>query len=134
MPKDTSGGNNMPAIWTLNSEVGRTGQYPLDPSYTCWPACGEFDCWEVLSDASAGYMTSHLHSPQGAYMPSGDGGGGSNYYFDRPYDDFMYGAVAFTDDGKISISRLDSFDFPESLSHHDIKSWVQDPKITTIAR
>jgi len=90
MPHDYSAvpaNGDMPAIWALNSKIGRTQQYPSNPKDSCWVyGCGEFDMFEVLSTAASEYMKSHIHNGQGAtYTEDGlvYGGGGSGNYFTR---------------------------------------------------
>jgi hypothetical protein len=51
MPTDNSGSMNadMPAIWLLNAQVPRCGQY-VASECSCWTSgCGEFDIFEVLT-------------------------------------------------------------------------------------
>lgn len=130
MPRNTTGTNNcdMPAIWSLNSHIGRTLQYPVKPEYSCWGyGCGEFDIWEVLDKGEEfrDCMTSHLHSYQGSTDKSGPnakGGGGTGDYFKRPVSGAFTGMVCYLSDGTITIQKLpDSFDFPDSLSMDFIK-------------
>lgn len=122
MPKasgsKTSINYDMPAIWALNAKIPRTLQYGKSEC-TCWPDCGELDLFEILSSGSS-KLISHLHSGQGGN--GGRGGGGSQDYFDRPYDSTMKAAVIF--DGKdISIVEVDD-DFGSSLSKSTIQGWL----------
>ncbi|KAF3938435.1 hypothetical protein ABW19_dt0202190 [Dactylella cylindrospora] len=130
MPTDTKnagniyGNSNMPAIWSLNSRIGRTLQYPADPKNSCWNSgCGEFDIWEVLywDTPASQYMTSTLHSAQGSPGNTGKGGGGTCDYFKRPTDSTFIGMVSYLSDGTITIQKLDSFDYPEYITTDDIK-------------
>lgn len=105
---------DMPAIWLLNAKIPRTLQYGK-ADCSCWSTgCGEFDIFEILS-AGSNKLISHLHDGQG---------GGSQDYFERPYDSTMKGAVVFKD-GTISIVVLDdSTSFPSSLSAETVDSWL----------
>ncbi|KAF3919738.1 hypothetical protein ABW20_dc0107492 [Dactylellina cionopaga] len=118
------GNSNMPAIWSLNSLIGRTQQYPAQTSWSCWDSgCGEFDIWEVLYPQSPAceYMTSTLHSAQGN-PGTGKGGGGTCDYFKRPTDSTFTGMVSYLSDGTITIQKLDDdFAFPEYITTDDIK-------------
>ncbi|KAF3092986.1 target of Sbf [Orbilia oligospora] len=118
------GNSNMPAIWSLNSLIGRTQQYPADKNWSCWDSgCGEFDIWEVLYPQAPAceYMTSTLHSAQGN-PGTGKGGGGTCDYFKRPTDTTFTGMVSYLSDGTITIQKLDDdFDFPEYITTDIIK-------------
>lgn len=105
---------DMPAIWLLNAKIPRTLQYGK-ADCSCWSTgCGEFDIFEILS-AGSNKLISHLHNGQG---------GGSQDYFERPYDKTMKGAVIFKD-GSITIVVLDdSTSFPTSLSAETVDSWL----------
>ncbi|KAK6541112.1 target of Sbf, variant 2 [Orbilia ellipsospora] len=121
------GNSNMPAVWSLNSLIGRSLQYPSNPSWSCWNGgCGEFDIWEVLYPTAPAceYMTSTLHSAQGN-PGTGKGGGGTCDYFERPTTGTFTGMVSYLADGTITIKKLDdSFDFPEYITTNDIKSGI----------
>lgn len=133
MPTDTKnagniyGNSNMPAIWSLNSLIGRTQQYPSNKDNSCWDSgCGEFDIFEVLhwDYPASQYMTSTLHTRQGA-GENGKGGGGTCDYFKRPTDFIMKGMVSYTSDGTITIMKLDDdFKFPKYLTNKFIKKNV----------
>lgn len=118
MPEDNTGSDlnrNMPAIWSLNARIPRTAQYGIrDQPCNCWGSgCGEFDLFEVLKGGEQ-YMTSHIHSKQGAI--GGYGGGGSPDYMMRPFNEFIKAAVVFDGAGKAYISILPSdTKFPESF-------------------
>lgn len=117
MPKASDSENfnyDMPAIWLLNAKIPRTLQYGKSEC-SCWSTgCGEFDIFEILS-AGSNKLISHLHDGQG---------GGSQDYFERPYDSTMKGAVVFKD-GTISIVVLDdNTSFPSSLSSSTVDSWT----------
>ncbi|EPS40948.1 hypothetical protein H072_5128 [Dactylellina haptotyla CBS 200.50] len=118
------GNSNMPAIWSLNSLIGRTQQYPSNKDWSCWDSgCGEFDIWEVLYPQAPAceFMTSTLHSAQGN-PGTGKGGGGTCDYFKRPTDGTFTGMVSYLSDGTITIQKLaDDWDFPEYLTTDDIK-------------
>jgi hypothetical protein len=106
---------NMPAIWSLNAKIARTGQYVSDPSCSCWKSGGgEFDIVEVLDPgnqrckSTAHYKDAFGHSD----------------YIKRPVDKFMKLAVVFMD-GAAHIKVLDdNTSFPASLSRADIKKWL----------
>ncbi|KAF3920912.1 hypothetical protein ABW21_db0209107 [Orbilia brochopaga] len=130
MPYNTTGtnNNNMPAIWSLNSLIGRTLQYPVKPDLSCWDqGCGEFDIFEVLDagDEFKDCMTSHLHSFQGSAnkgAPNAKGGGGTGDYFKRPATGTFTGMVSYLNDGSITIQKLDdNFNFPDYLTMDQIK-------------
>ncbi|KAK6336461.1 target of Sbf, variant 2 [Orbilia brochopaga] len=133
MPYNTTGtnNNNMPAVWSLNSDIGRSLQYPSDPKNSCWSqGCGEFDIWEVLDsgDEFKDCMTSHLHSFQGSAdkgAPNAKGGGGTGDYFKRPATGTFTGMVSYLNDGSITIQKLDdNFDFPDYLTMDQIKKKI----------
>lgn len=100
---DNTPDHNMPAIWFLNGKIPRTEQYG---SCSCWPPCGEFDAFEVLTP---GYtqMKATLH---------GNISGGISDYFDRPVDAMMTGAVLFNDNNIIVQVLNDEFDFGDTVS------------------
>lgn len=116
----TSINYDMPAIWALNAKIPRTLQYGKSEC-TCWPDCGELDLFEILSSGSS-KLISHLHSGQGGN--GGRGGGGSQDYFDRPYDSTMKAAVIF-DGSDISIVEVDD-DFGSSLSKSTVDGWLSE--------
>ncbi|GME99489.1 unnamed protein product [[Candida] boidinii] len=126
MPSDSGSSalnGDMPAIWMLNAKIPRTLQYG-DSSCSCWSTgCGELDLFEVLSSGEgADKLISHIHSGQGS-NGSSQGGGGSQYYFDRPYTGTMKAAIIF-DNGNISIVKLDdSTSFDSSISSSVVSSW-----------
>lgn len=127
MPSDGTSGFNadMPAIWLLNAQIPRTLQYG-EATCSCWATgCGEFDVFEVLNSGNS-YLTSHLHSGQGAASGSDAGGGGTTMYFDRPTSSSMKAAVIFSSSDKsITITALDdSTEFPSSLDASTIESWI----------
>ncbi|EWC45151.1 hypothetical protein DRE_06039 [Drechslerella stenobrocha 248] len=134
MPIDNSPGSNsnMPAVWSLNSLIGRTLQYPAKPEWSCWSTgCGEFDIFEVLAGEGefSNAMTSHLHSFQGSPMkgsPNAKGGGGTPDFFKRPVTGTFTGMVSYLSDGAITIQQLDEgFDFPEYLPMDTIKKGMR---------
>ncbi|KAH0544211.1 hypothetical protein FGG08_001656 [Glutinoglossum americanum] len=90
---------DMPAIWMLNAQIGRTLQYGK-PECSCWTTgCGEFDLFEVL-DAGNNRCKSTLHM--------GSHSAGDSNYFQRPTGDCIKAAVLF--DGpsnSVSIQVLD---------------------------
>lgn len=136
MPHDTSSAGtgfngDMPAIWLLNAQIPRTLQYG-NSACSCWSTgCGELDLFEVLNSGND-YLTSHLHSDQGAskrsVMPGSfqrrDGGGGTSDYINRPTTSSMKAAVIFNN-GAISITVLpDSTTFDNGLSNEQVQAWL----------
>ncbi|EGV64173.1 target of Sbf [Yamadazyma tenuis] len=107
---------DMPAIWALNAKIPRTLQYGKS-SCSCWPGCGELDLFEILSQGSS-KLISHLHSDQGS------GGGGSQDYFERPYDSTLKAAVVF-DGTDVTIVEVDD-DFDEVLSSSTVQGWIDE--------
>src|SRR3954449_9905708 len=89
MPSDSSAGGmnaDMPAIWFLNANIGRTLQYGK-PECSCWTTgCGEFDVFEVL-DSGNFRCKSTLHM--------GTHSGGDSNYFQRPTGGCIKAAVLF---------------------------------------
>jgi hypothetical protein len=105
MPSDGSSGFNMdmPSAWLLNGKIGRTAQYPADPTCSCWKSgCGELDLFEVLDSGDA-RCKSTVHNNQG---PTG-AGGGSSYYFPRPVSGSMKAAAIF-DGSQVHVQILDN--------------------------
>ncbi|KAH0550970.1 hypothetical protein GP486_007665 [Trichoglossum hirsutum] len=104
MPNDpgASGMNaDMPAIWILNAQIGRTLQYGKGDC-SCWQTgCGEFDIFEVLDPGD-------FRCKSSLQIGSSHAKGDSNY-FQRPTGGCIKVAVLF--DGpsnSISIQILDS--------------------------
>ena len=95
---------DMPAIWMLNAQIPRTLQYGNEDC-SCWPGCGEFDMFEVLSPGDS-RAKSTLH---------GNKAGGSSDYFSRPQSaPIKVGMVLFDD--SIHVKVLDSnMDFPSTM-------------------
>jgi len=51
--------SDIPAVWSLNAEIPRTGQYVCN----CWPDCGEFDIAEVVQNgATEAYQTLYSYN------------------------------------------------------------------------
>lgn len=114
---------DMPAIWALNAKIPRTLQYGK-AECSCWPECGELDLFEILS-AGSNKLISHLHSGQGSTGGTSErGGGGSQDYFERPYDSPMKAAVIF-DGETISIVEVDD-DFDKVLSKSTVNGWISE--------
>jgi Putative TOS1-like glycosyl hydrolase (DUF2401) len=123
MPSDSGAGGangDMPAIWFLNSQIGRTLQYGK-PECSCWTSgCGEFDVFEVL-DSGDFRCKSTIHIGQGHSA-------GDSNYFTRPTGGTIKAAILF--DGptnSISIQTLDSStDIPGSLTQAQVTAfWNQ---------
>ena len=118
MPLDGNTGFNgdMPALWLLNAQIPRSGQYS---SCSCWATgCGEADIFEVLSPGSTKCKsTFHLND-----------GAGSSDYFDRPVDGYVQvAAVMDGRAGKVSIKVLPSgTDFAAALSDDTVRGWADE--------
>lgn len=133
MPHDSSFttiNQDMPAIWMLNSQIPRTLQYG-SPTCSCWTSgCGEFDIFEVLNTGNT-FLTSHIHSAQGASSSSTvtGGGGGTSNYFARPTSGTMKAAVVITDDAQsMSIIRLDpNTNFDQDITPDVVQGWLNQP-------
>ena len=99
-------GDNMPAIWALNSQIPRTSQYS---SCSCWGSgCGELDVFEILASGDTrAKSTLHGNSPCL---------GGDSDYFDRPTGSTIVLGVIMTN-SNVHITVMDSFDFDLSLIH-----------------
>uniref|UniRef100_A0A060TBZ8 glucan endo-1,3-beta-D-glucosidase n=1 Tax=Blastobotrys adeninivorans TaxID=409370 RepID=A0A060TBZ8_BLAAD len=126
MPSDDSTGFNadMPAIWFLNAQIPRTLQYGKEEC-SCWSSgCGELDVFEVLNSGND-YLTSHIHSSQGASSSGNGGGGGTSDYFERPTSGTLRAAVVFDGDSStVSISKVDGTgSFSDSYSDSDVSGW-----------
>jgi hypothetical protein len=77
---------DMPAIWFLNGQIPRVGQYLPG---NCWASgCGEMDIFEVLANGT-NYLTPTVHA---------EFHGGFNDYFVRPTDVFTKAAILMNDD------------------------------------
>lgn len=111
MPDDGNDilGYNMPAIWFLNAKIPRTQQYG---TCSCWPPCGEFDAFEILTPGFD-MMKATLH---------GNVSGGVSDYIVRPTNGTMKGAVVFNDNNIIIQILDDNYDFPESLSLDEVNA------------
>ena len=111
MPDDgnTEQGYNMPAIWFLNGKIPRTQQYG---KCSCWPSCGEFDAFEVLTPGYAQMKATLL----------GIINGGISDYFERPVNGTMKGAVIFNNNNIVVQALDDDFDFGTSLSLDEISA------------
>lgn len=127
MPSD-SGANtvinsDMPAIWMLNAQIPRTLQYG-NGACSCWSTgCGEFDVFEVLNSGNQ-FLTSHLHTGQGAAALANNGGGGTADYIARPVSGTLKAAVIFAD-SSITITVLDdNTTFDQFLSDDTIAKWI----------
>ncbi|KAI9765122.1 MAG: target of Sbf [Geoglossum simile] len=123
MPSDSGAGGangDMPAIWFLNAQIGRTLQYGK-PECSCWTTgCGEFDVFEVL-DSGNFRCKSTIHVQQSH-------SGGDSNYFTRPTGGPIKVAILF--DGptnSLSIQTLDSSTaIPGSLTQAQVTAmWNQ---------
>lgn len=122
MPMDGDRGFNgdMPAIWALNAAIPRAAQYG---SCSCWPACGEFDFFEVLAKGDDKCKSTVHLAP----------GGGSSDYFPRPTDAHVKAAVVFdADAGGVAIRILPGdADFAKGLDAATVQSWVSSTAPST---
>ncbi|OAA61576.1 hypothetical protein ISF_05655 [Cordyceps fumosorosea ARSEF 2679] len=117
MPLDGDRGFNgdMPAIWALNARVPRTAQYN---KCSCWPACGEFDFFEVLARGDDKCKST-------VHLAAGAGAGGSSDYFRRPTDAFVKGAVVFSAESGVSVRLLPKgTDFAKGLDAKAVEGWL----------
>ncbi|KAF5101923.1 hypothetical protein D0Z00_000578 [Geotrichum galactomycetum] len=127
MPSDTGStaviNGDMPAIWMLNAQIPRTLQYG-NGACSCWSTgCGEFDIFEVLNSGNQ-FLTSHLHSGQGAAALSNNGGGGTSDYVARPVSGTLKAAVIFAD-ASITLTVLDDkTTFDQFLSDDAMAKWI----------
>jgi len=140
-PSDGKTGFNMdmPAVWMLNAQIPRTLMYPAHKQWSCWPKCGELDCFETLSAEAKEYMVATIHNAQGS-KPDGSGGimgggMGCTNWFKRPMKDgeTFIGVVSLNCDGTVAISQIDSFDWPESLDQSTIDSYNKNPVVKPLA-
>ena len=127
MPSD-AGSNavingDMPAIWMLNAQIPRTLQYG-NGACSCWSTgCGEFDIFEVLNSGNE-FLTSHLHTGQGAASLANNGGGGTADYIARPVSGTLKAAVIFAD-ASITLTVLDDdTTFDSFLSDDAMAKWI----------
>ena len=120
MPDDgnTQQGYNMPAIWFLNGKVPRTQQYG---NCSCWPPCGEFDAFEVLTPTFDQMKATLL----------GLINGGISDYFERPVTGTLKGVVLFSNNNIVVQTLPDDFDFDTSLSLQQITA-ISDSTAGTI--
>ena len=88
-PSATGTNADMPAIWMLNAQVPRTGQY-VSAGCSCWTSgCGEFDIFEVLTTGSD-KAKSTMHGNDAS------GNAGDSDYFNRPTSGTMKLSVTFS--------------------------------------
>lgn len=111
MPDDGNDvqGYNMPAIWFLNAKIPRTKQYA---GCSCWPPCGEFDAFEVLTpgfDMTKATLLGNIN-------------GGISDYINRPVNGTMKGAVLFNDNDVVVQVLDDDYEFPDSLSLEEVNT------------
>lgn len=127
MPSDAGSdaviNGDMPAIWMLNAQIPRTLQYG-NGACSCWSTgCGEFDIFEVLNSGNK-FLTSHLHTGQGAASLANNGGGGTADYIARPVSGTLKAAVIFAD-ASITLTVLDDdTTFDSFLSDDAMAKWI----------
>ncbi|KAF2400411.1 hypothetical protein EJ06DRAFT_556723 [Trichodelitschia bisporula] len=126
MPGDpNSGGRNSdkPAIWALNAQIPRVGEYLNDPACSCWTSgCGEVDIFEVL-DPGNNRCTTTLHS---------FANGGTPNFFSRPTSKYLKVAVLFHNNS-ITIKVLDdSFEFGSVIDASQIDEIAEKSTACTV--
>jgi hypothetical protein len=83
---------DMPAIWMLNAQIPRVGQYLSQPGCSCWSTgCGELDIVETLSTGNT-RLVSTMHSGAGNAQ-----GAGFSDYFQRPVESYVKIAILMKD-------------------------------------
>jgi hypothetical protein len=104
---------NKPAIWFLNGQIPRVGQYLPG---TCWlSGCGELDTFEILSPNNTRLIAT-LHDSTG---------GGFSDYFARPVELYTKAAVLMHNDTVIIQTLPSDFDFG-SISESQIEQFQTD--------
>ena len=98
-----------PAIWFLNAQIPRVGQYLTG---NCWESgCGEMDIFEVLSNGSS-YLIPTVHAQFH---------GGFNDFFVRPTDVVTKAAILMNDDTVIIQILPIQFQISSSISAAQIQ-------------
>jgi Tos1-like cell wall protein len=110
----SSGLPNKPAIWFLNAQIPRVGQYLTG---TCWlSGCGELDTFEILSPNNTRLIAT-LHDSTGR---------GFSDYFERPVELYTKAAVLMYNDS-VTIQILPSdFHIGTSISEAQIEQIQTD--------
>ncbi|KAJ1327766.1 Cell wall protein [Microdochium nivale] len=120
----TGWNKNMPAIWSLNAAIPRTGQYS---SCSCWKGdntspnsggCGEADFFEVLASGDKkAKSTFHFANALG-----------DSAWFARPVDKTIKIAAVFQSSSSTATIKVldDSFNFSDSLTGADIEAIIAD--------
>lgn len=121
----TGSGVNLPAIWMLNAQIVRSGQYGCNCRNSgSVGGCGELDIAEVIETCTAqDKVSTHLYVLEGTYPSSGDN------WADRPTDSSVTYVTIIDNsgDGVIKILQLggDDFDFDASAVTADqVTAWL----------
>ena len=100
---------DQPAIWFLNGQIPRVGQYLTG---NCWSSgCGEMDIFEVLSNGS-NYLIPTVHAQFH---------GGFNDFFVRPTDILTKAAILMNDNNVIIQILPAQFQISSSISAAQIQ-------------
>jgi Putative TOS1-like glycosyl hydrolase (DUF2401) len=119
-PGGTPFNRNMPAIWALNAQIPRVGQYLSQTGCSCWSTgCGELDMFEVL-DGGDYRMTSTVHR--------GSTGAGCSDFFTRPNGSSMKAAVLMSNNNIVIQVLPDSFNFSTAMTAQQIADLFSDKK------
>ena len=107
---------DMPAVWALNANIPRTGQYSNCSSWAT--GGGEWDILEVLESAS-NQATTTFHG-------SNNKGYGFPEYFERPGDGTIKVAVMFDGSRQSGVIKIldDSTDFEEAIDQNTVNEWL----------
>ncbi|AMD20354.1 HDL390Cp [Eremothecium sinecaudum] len=100
---------DLPAIWLLNANIPRTGQYPYHPNCSCWSSgCGEFDVFESMNLTEANHLYPAIHTYQGI----GDIGRGIQppAFIQRDPNAVMNGGIIFDSERGIRVFITKSSD------------------------
>jgi hypothetical protein len=126
-PLQPSGINvDMPAIWMLNAQIPRVGQYLSQPGCSCWSTgCGELDIVETLSTGNT-RLISTMHSGAGNAQ-----GAGFSDYFQRPVEVYVKIAILMKDNAiDITVLQAD-FNLTQGLSVEQIGKIAEDNDVST---
>jgi hypothetical protein len=119
-PGGTSFNRNMPAVWALNAQIPRVGQYLSQAGCSCWSTgCGELDMFEVL-DSGDYRMTSTVHRSST--------GAGCSDFFTRPNGTPMKAAVLMSNNTIVIQILPSSFDFSTALTAEQVSELFSDNK------
>jgi hypothetical protein len=103
------GSAGKPAIWFLNGQIPRIGQYLAG---NCWPGCGEIDTFEILSQGFNQLIpTVHLTEGKGAGIAD---------YFVRPESTVIKAAVLMNNNNIVIQTLSPDYNFVNVLTSDDI--------------